>query len=74
MNNASYLGRTRLLNSDHPTIMALDNRNLTNLVVEWKGENTRIQNMGINHDFGIYDSPDDFYSHNGSNLSGLKDG
>jgi len=45
---------------------------LSDLQVEWKGEDTFIQNMGINHDFGIYDSPDDFYSRHGSNLGGFK--
>ncbi len=46
--------------------------NLSDLQVEWKGEDTFIQNMGIDHDFGIYDSPDDFYSRHGSNLGGFK--
>ncbi len=54
------------------TAYGVSTPDLTNPVVEWKGENTFIQNMGINHDFGIYDSPDDFYSQQGSNLTGFK--
>ncbi len=40
--------------------------------VEWRGTNTYIQKEGINHDFGIFDAPDDFYAKHGSNLSGIK--
>ena len=36
-------------------------KNINNPQVEWKGEDTYIQKTGINNDFGIYDSPDDFY-------------
>jgi transglutaminase-like putative cysteine protease len=40
--------------------------------VNWVGEDTYIQKEGINHDYGLFDSPDDFYARHGSNLSGLK--
>lgn len=40
--------------------------------VEWAGKSTYIQNLGINHDFGIFNSPDEFYSQHGSNLTGFK--
>jgi hypothetical protein len=40
--------------------------------VEWRGGDTYIQKDGINHDFGTFDSPDDFYARHGSNLSGFK--
>ncbi len=40
--------------------------------VEWKGADTYIQKDGINHDYGIFDSPDDFYGEHGANLSGIK--
>ncbi len=30
--------------------------------VEWTGSSTYIQKTGINHDFGVYDSPDAFYA------------
>ena len=40
--------------------------------VDWKGGDTYIQKDGINHDFGVYDSPDAFYATHGVNLSGVK--
>ena len=40
--------------------------------VEWRGTDTFIQRDGINHDFGLFDSPDAFYAAHGANLSGLK--
>lgn len=46
--------------------------NLKNPAIEWKGTSTYIQKDGINHDFGLFDSPDQFYAAHGGNLSGLK--
>ncbi len=40
--------------------------------VEWRGQDTYIQRDGIADDFGVFDSPDEFYARHGSNLSGLK--
>jgi transglutaminase-like putative cysteine protease len=40
--------------------------------VEWQGRDTYIQKEGIADDFGIFDSPDEFYACHGSNLSGAK--
>lgn len=40
--------------------------------VEWNGKSTYIQSLGINQDFGVFDSPDDFYRQHGSNLTGFK--
>lgn len=40
--------------------------------VQWNGSDTYIQKEGINADFGIFNSPDDFYRKHGTNLSGLK--
>ena len=40
--------------------------------VEWRGQDTYIQKDGIAEDFGVFDSPDEFYARHGSNLSGLK--
>jgi len=40
--------------------------------VHWSGRSTYIQKEGINHDFGLFDSPDAFYAQHGSNLSGLR--
>ena len=39
---------------------------------DWRGENTYIQKEGIHDDFGLYDSPDEFYLEKGTNLSGFK--
>ncbi len=45
---------------------------LLNPPIDWKGTDTYIQKNGINHDFGVYDCPDEFYAQHGANLSGLK--
>lgn len=45
---------------------------LQNPPVDWCGTDTYIQKDGINQDFGIWDSPDDFYAAHGVNLSGMK--
>jgi hypothetical protein len=45
---------------------------IRNPPVEWKGTDTYIQKTGINHDYGIFDSPDAFYAEHGSNLSGFR--
>lgn len=39
--------------------------------VEWNGKSTYIQRTGINNDFGVFDSPDEFYK-NHRQLSGLR--
>lgn len=39
---------------------------------EWKGGSTYIQKEGIADDYGVYESPDDFYAEKGSNMRGLK--
>lgn len=36
------------------------------------GTDTCIQKKGINHDFGVFDDPDSFYTKDGSKLSGIK--
>ena len=40
--------------------------------VDWQGKDTYIQKEGIHDDYGIYNSPDDFYKKYGTNLSGIK--
>jgi len=40
--------------------------------VEWRGQDTYIQKDGIADDFGVFDTPDEFYARHGSNLSGPK--
>lgn len=39
---------------------------------DWKGEDTFIQKEGIHDDFGLFDSPDEFYKQKGTNLSGIR--
>lgn len=51
---------------------AIATKCLTEPKVDWQGEDTYIQSEGIADDFGVYSQPDDFYSHYGSNLSGVK--
>jgi hypothetical protein len=51
---------------------AIATKNLENPPIEWKGSDTYIQNEGINRDYGVFDTPDDFYDKYGSNLSGIK--
>lgn len=46
--------------------------NLQNPAIHWKGEDTYIQKEGINQDFGIFDTPDEFYMQYGVNLRGVK--
>ncbi len=46
--------------------------NLAAPEVEWQGRDTYIQKDGIADDFGVFDSPDEFYARHGSNLTGLK--
>lgn len=45
---------------------------LSNPEVEWMGKDTYIQKEGIHDDYGVYNSPDDFYTEKGTNLSGVK--
>ena len=40
--------------------------------IEWKGSDTYIQKDGINQDYGVFDSPDDFYKKHGANLTGIR--
>jgi len=47
-------------------------QDLRNPPVEWQGSDTYIQRDGINHDFGVFDAPDDFYQRHGTNLTGIK--
>ncbi len=45
---------------------------LQNPPVVWQGTDTYIQKDGINRDFGVFDSPDEFYARHGTNLGGFK--
>ncbi|MCF2917615.1 transglutaminase family protein [Pseudoalteromonas sp. Cn5-37] len=45
---------------------------LSNPETEWTGKDTYIQKEGIHDDFGLYNSPYEFYRQKGTNLSGIK--
>lgn len=45
---------------------------LQNPVIEWNENNTYIQKLGINNDFGIFNSPDEFYKNHHQYLSPLE--
>ncbi len=47
-------------------------KDLSSPAVDWCGTDTYIQREGINHDFGLFDSPDEFYARRGINLTGIK--
>jgi hypothetical protein len=51
---------------------AVATQSLKNAPIEWNGGDTYIQKDGINHDYGIFDAPDDFYDKHGVNLRGIK--
>ncbi len=51
---------------------AIATPDLQNPPVQWKGEDTYIQKEGINRDYGVFDSPDQFYERHGANLGGVK--
>lgn len=46
--------------------------NLAAPPIQWDGSDTAIQQTGVNQDFGIFPSPDDFYAKYGVNLRGLR--
>ena len=45
---------------------------LTNPGTDWQGKSTYIQKEGIHDDYGVFNSPDDFYRRHGTNLKGIK--
>lgn len=47
-------------------------KNFENLNIEWNENNTYIQSEGINNDYGIYDSPDEFFKNHNQDLSKFK--
>lgn len=46
--------------------------NLGNPPIEWNLNNTYIQDKGINQDFGLFDTPDDFYAKHQQALNPIK--
>jgi hypothetical protein len=46
--------------------------NLANPPIEWNLNNTYIQDKGINQDFGLFDTPDDFFAKHQQQLGAFK--
>jgi len=47
--------------------------NFQNPNIEWNENNTYIQHLGINQDFGVFNSPDEFFKKHPQELSPLKE-
>ncbi|OUR76685.1 transglutaminase [Alphaproteobacteria bacterium 46_93_T64] len=47
-------------------------KNLQNPGVNWCGKDTYIQKEGIDNDFGVFNTPDDFFERHEGNESGVK--
>lgn len=43
-----------------------------NLQIDWKSENTTVQQQALVEDLGVFDSPDDFYAEHKQEYRGLK--
>lgn len=50
----------------------VDVKDFDNLQIKWNECDTFIQSEGIAKDYGIFDSPDNFYGTHGANLKGIK--
>ena len=46
--------------------------NFQNPQIEWNANDTYIQKEGINHDFGVFNSPDEFFGKYQQQLTPLK--
>jgi hypothetical protein len=46
--------------------------NFQNPKIDWNGDDTYIQKIGINKDFGIFDNPDKFYKNHQQDLTLIK--
>ncbi|MFN8431881.1 MAG: hypothetical protein U0V04_18005 [Spirosomataceae bacterium] len=46
--------------------------NFENPPIEWNLNNTYIQDKGINQDFGLFDTPDEFYAKHQQQLGAFK--
>ncbi len=70
-----YLTKLQIKNKDCKTTFcgygAFTN-DFQNPPIDWDLNNTFIQEKGINHDFGLFDSPDEFYAKHKQKLGLLK--
>jgi transglutaminase-like putative cysteine protease len=73
--DAAYLGALQKRFAKHtgPFLgYGVGTANLADPPVAWCGQDTYIQRDGINQDFGVFDSPDEFYAERGANLAGVR--
>ena len=71
----SYLTKLQEQNSDCKTTFCgfgVYTDNFENPPIEWNLNNTFIQDKGINQDFGVFDTPDEFYSKHQQKLNAFK--
>ena len=47
-------------------------KDFSNLQIDWKGENTTVQQQAVVEDLGVFDSPDDFYAEYKQEYRGIK--
>lgn len=47
-------------------------KDFSNLQIDWKGENTTVQQQAVIKDLGVYDTPDDFYAEYKQEYRGIK--
>lgn len=70
-----YLTKLQELNSNCKTQFCgygVSTDNFQNPPIEWNLNHTYIQDKGINQDFGLFDTPDEFYARHQQNLSPFK--
>lgn len=71
----AYLSKLQKQNRDCKTTFCgfgVYTDNFENPPIEWNSNNTFIQSKGINQDFGVFDTPDDFYSKHQQKLNVFK--
>ena len=70
-----YLTKLQAKNKDCKTAFCgygVYTDNFENPTIEWNLNNTFIQDKGINQDFGLFDTPDEFYARHQQKLGALK--
>ena len=70
-----YLSKLQALNNDCKTTFCgfgVSTNNFENPPVEWNLNHTFIQDKGINQDFGLFDTPDEFYAKHNQKLGAFQ--
>jgi len=70
-----YLGKLQQENLDCKTTFCgfgVYTDNFQNPAIDWNLNNTFIQDKGINQDFGVFDTPDEFYKKHQQKLNAFK--